>query len=94
MGGVAMESDGNPMHSAHLAPRCHAKAKRTGQACKAPARNGWKVCRMHGAGGGAPTGPANGAWAHGGRSQSVNQDRRALMSLVKLARDCIKALPN
>ena len=46
-----MESDGNPMHSAHLAPRCHAKAKRTGQACKAPARNGWKVCRMHGAGG-------------------------------------------
>ena len=35
-----MKSDANPMHKAHLAPRCHAKAKRTGQACKAPAVNG------------------------------------------------------
>lgn len=89
-----MESNGNPMHKAHSAPRCHAKAKTTGNRCKAPARRGWKVCRMHGAGGGAPTGPANGAWAHGDRSQAVEQNRRALMTMVKLARDSIKALPN
>ena len=47
-----MKSDANPMHKAHASPRCHAKTKRTGQACKAPAVKGWRVCRMHGAGGG------------------------------------------
>jgi len=50
----------NPMHNAHVAPRCGAKSKRTGQPCRAPAVRGWKVCRMHGARGGAPKGEANG----------------------------------
>ncbi|SEQ46473.1 hypothetical protein [Thalassovita taeanensis] len=81
-----MKSDANPMHKAHNAPRCRAKAKTTGKRCKAPAKRGWKVCRMHGAGGGAPTGPDNGAWVHGDRSQAVEQNRRTLMALLKVAR--------
>ena len=82
----------NPMRNAHNAPRCHAKAKTTGNRCKAPAKRGWHVCRMHGAGGGAPTGPANGAWVHGDRSHAVEADRRNLIALVKLARDCVSGL--
>ena len=38
----------------HLAPRCSARSKRSGKPCRSPAVNGHKVCRMHGAGGGAP----------------------------------------
>lgn len=78
-----MESDANPMHKAHSAPRCHAKAKTTGTRCNAPAKRGWQVCRMHGAGGGAPIGPKNGAWVHGDRSESA---RRNLMELLKVAK--------
>lgn len=47
---------------------------------------------MHGAGGGAPTGPAKGAWLHGDRSQAVEQDRRYLMALVKLASDGVASV--
>jgi hypothetical protein len=53
-----MKSDANPMHKAHSAPRCTAKSKRSGLTCGSPAVKGWLVCRMHGAGGGAPKGPA------------------------------------
>jgi hypothetical protein len=44
--------------------RCHARSKRTGLQCQAPAAKGQKVCRMHGAGGGAPKGNRK-AWKHG-----------------------------
>ena len=47
------------------ASRCTAKSKRTSERCKAPAVRGWKVCRFHGARGGAPEGKANGAWKNG-----------------------------
>jgi len=47
-----MKDDDNPMNSADAAPRCRAKTKSTGERCKAPAVNGWRVCRVHGAGGG------------------------------------------
>lgn len=86
-GGVAVESDANPIRKAHNAPRCTVRAKTTGNRCKAPARRGWKVCRMHGAGGGEPFGPGNGAWVHGDRSQAAEQDRRTLMALVAHAQD-------
>ena len=39
----------NPMQSAHDAPRCKAKSKRSGKLCRAPAVRGYRVCRMHGA---------------------------------------------
>jgi hypothetical protein len=82
-----VQTNANHMHKAHSAPRCHAKAKTTGKRCKAPAKSGWQVCRMHGAGGGAPTGPGNGAWMHGDRSQAVEQNKLNLMALVQLAKD-------
>ena len=44
----------NPMQRAHAAPRCSARAKRTGKPCSAPAVKGWRVCR-HGARGGHRT---------------------------------------
>jgi hypothetical protein len=50
----------NPMQSAHDAPRCAAKSKRIGQPCRSPAVGGFRVCRMHGAGGGAPEGKLKG----------------------------------
>lgn len=86
-----MKPDPNPMHKAHSAPRCHAKAKTTGNRCNSPAKRGWRVCRMHGAGGGAPTGPGNGSWVHGERSQAVERNRRYIMSLLKLARGGLDA---
>lgn len=66
-----MKADANPMHSAHLAPRCTAHSKRTGQPCKAPAVRGWTVCRMHGARGGAPPGPVHPSYRHGGRTREI-----------------------
>jgi hypothetical protein len=34
--------------------RCHAKSKRSAFECQSPAVRGYRVCRMHGAGDGAP----------------------------------------
>jgi hypothetical protein len=88
-----METDANPMQSAHYAARCHAKAKATGNRCNAPAVTGSKVCRMHGAGGGAPSGPGNGAWKHGGRSKEMIQLQRMAAGIARLAKATISSLP-
>ncbi len=56
----------NPMQSAHDAPRCKAKSKRTGKPCRAPAVRSYRVCRMHGARGGAPEGKRNGNFMQAG----------------------------
>ena len=53
----------------NAAPRCTAKAKRTGQRCKGPAVRGWDVWRFHGARGGAPCGEKHGNYRHGGRTK-------------------------
>lgn len=45
--------------------RCKATSKRTRLPCMAPAVNGWKVCRFHGARGGGPMGEQNGRYRHG-----------------------------
>ena len=79
-----------PMHNAL---RCHATAKTTGKRCNSPAVTGWNVCRMHGAGGGAPTGPANGAWKHGGRSNAVIEMRRMTVAIARLAKVTIASVP-
>jgi glucans biosynthesis protein len=64
----------------NASPRCRAKSKRSGQPCKAPAVNGYRVCRMHGARGGAPSGKKNGAYKHGARSaEAIALMRRANM---------------
>jgi hypothetical protein len=75
--------DANPMQSAHAAPRCCARSKRTGAPCRAPAVRGWRVCRMHGARGGAPEGQANGAWRHGERGREAEARRREVDALIR-----------
>ena len=65
------------------APRCPAKAKRTGKRCRAPAVKGWRVCRVHGARGGAPRGKAHGMWKHGGRSYEVRAIRALTAALCR-----------
>jgi len=87
-----MKDDDNPMQSAQTAPRCTAKSKRTGQPCRNPAVRGWTVCRMHGARGGAQSGPANPNWRHGGRSGEAMALRKMVNALRREARELADAL--
>ena len=85
-----MKTDDNlmdPVQRLRDAPRCGAKAKRTGEPCKCPAVRGWRVCRVHGAGGGAPRGSAHGMWKHGIRSRAWIEARRDLNVLIRQARE-------
>src|SRR6266436_6178101 len=86
-GRYQIEMTVNPMQSAHDAPRCKAKSKRTGVRCRAPAVRGCRVCRMHGAGGGGPTGLANGNYRHGGRTKEITDAIRYVAELARNARD-------
>ena len=79
--------DDNPMESAHAAPRCTAKSKRTGKRCRGPAVKGGAVCRMHGAGGGHPSGKAHPRWKHGMRSREWTEQRHEICDLVREARE-------
>ena len=81
-----MEVTVNPMQSAHDAPRCRAKSKRTGKPCKAPAVRGYRVCRMHGARGGAPTGERNGNYRDGRRTKEAIHASRLINLMSRFAR--------
>jgi hypothetical protein len=83
----------NPMRSAHEAERCAARCKRTLQPCRGPAVVGWRVCRMHGAGGGAPPGERHGMYKHGQRSKTAIEERRAIRKLIREAQASIARLP-
>jgi hypothetical protein len=76
----------NPMQSAHDAPRCRAKSKRTGLPCRSPAVTGYRVCRMHGARGGAPEGKRNGNFRHGASTKEAIQAVKYVNLLSRLAR--------
>ena len=76
----------NPMQSAHDAPRCKAKSKRSGKRCGAPAVRGCHVCRMHGARGGAPTCKGNGNYRDGTRTQQAMQAVKLISLLSRFAR--------
>jgi hypothetical protein len=71
----------NPMQKAHAALRCQAKSKRSGLRCKSPAVRGYRVCRMHGARGGAPEGERNGNYRHGARTKEAIELWRFIKSL-------------
>jgi hypothetical protein len=71
-------------------PRCKATSKRTGKPCQAPAVTGWKVCRFHGAGGGAPKGERNGAYKSGLFTAEARQSRRVVSQLLKISRKTIQ----
>lgn len=85
--------DACPMQSAHAAPRCTAKAKRTGKPCRAPAVRGWAVCRMHGAGGGAKAGKAHPNWKHGARSIEATELRKLVNALSRESRNLAGLTP-
>ncbi len=72
------------------ARRCSATSKRSGLPCRAPAVRGHSVCRMHGAGGGAPIGNKN-CLKHGAFSADAIQAARHARALVRMAREAIKA---
>jgi hypothetical protein len=76
----------NPMHRCNAAPRCRAKSKRTGLRCRSPAVKGYRVCRMHGARGGAPEGKRNGNFRHGGRTKEAADASRFINELTRLVR--------
>lgn len=80
----------NPMNASI---RCSAKAKTTGCRCRGPAVKGHGVCRMHGAKGGAPSGPGNGMWRHGGRSAETALIRQLGTELACLARSVCGDIP-
>jgi hypothetical protein len=61
--GNVEKMENNPMQSKlnmHLASRCQARSKRSGLQCRSPPVRGSRVCRMHGAAGGAPKDKARG----------------------------------
>src|SRR4051812_4248861 len=69
----------SPMNQAR---RCHARSKRSGKPCQAPAVKGWAVCRMHGAGGGAPLGNKN-ALKHGLYAAETIAERQTIRALLR-----------
>ena len=73
----------NPMQRAHDAPRCSARSKRTKEPCRAPTVRGYRVCRMHGARGGAPSGKRNGNFRHGGRTKEAIKAGRETNVLLR-----------
>jgi hypothetical protein len=77
----------NPMQRAHDAPRCSARSKRTKEPCRAPTVRGYRVCRMHGARGGAPSGKRNGNFRHGAKTKEAVAAARHINALVRMARD-------
>lgn len=69
------------MHRCNAAPRCRAKSKRTGLPCRSPAVRGYRVCRMHGARGGAPKGKKNGIFGMAAGRKKLSARRATSTSL-------------
>jgi uncharacterized protein YjcR len=59
--------------------------------CRSPAVRGHRVCRMHGAGGGAPKGNRNGL-KHGLYSAEAIETRRLVAELTRQARETVKMI--
>lgn len=70
----------------------HVNVEGGGQPCQSPAVTGWKVCRHHGAGGGAPKGERNGDYRHGLYTQEAKAERREMAALLKMARSLMSSL--
>ena len=87
-----MKADANPIDRANAAPRCTAKAKRTGERCGCPAVTGCTVCRVHGAYGGASPGPAHPNYRHGGRAKEATALRAMVAELARESRELAQRL--
>lgn len=78
----------------HRSPRCKARSKRSGLPCRNPAVRGWKVCRMHGARGGAKPGKAHPNYRHGARSKEAVALRAVVAELTRAGRKVMTRLMN
>ena len=89
-GGGGTSKNGGRPHGPCAADQCgpallgHEQAQPACQ-CRAPALRGWKVCRFHGARGGAPRGKANAAWKHGRYTKEARAFLRRCAVLMKQA---------
>jgi uncharacterized protein YjcR len=68
-----------------------AKSKRSGLPCRAPAVRGHSVCRMHGAGGGAPKGNRN-ALKHGDFTAESLAVKKQVHALARMASKTMAAI--
>ena len=76
----------------HQALRCHAKSKRSGLQCRAPAVRGYAhPLDVHGAGGAAPRGNRN-AWKHGAHSAEALALKKQINTLTRTARKAMAAI--
>ena len=73
----------DPTQRLRDAPRCTATAKSTGQRCRNPSKQGWTVCRLHGAGGGAPPGKAHPNYIHGLRTKEFTERRKRINQMIR-----------
>jgi hypothetical protein len=81
-----MKSGGTPLDPTQRlknAPKCSATAKSTGKRCRCPSKHGWNVCRLHGAGGGAPPDKAQPNYRHGLRTKDMNELRKLISQFNK-----------
>lgn len=85
-------SDRSNTGAMFLTPRCGAKT-RSGAACKSPAVQGKKRCRMHGGapGSGAPRGNRN-AVKHGLYTRDAIAQRRQVSQLIKQSRELVSKI--
>ena len=70
---------------ARRAARPRPSAPASGARC--PAAYGYRVCRVHGARGGAPRGSRHGNYKHGQRTREAIEARRSMAELLRMARD-------
>lgn len=90
-----MKTADNPMNTTPAFPnaaQCTATSKRTGCRCRAPAVNGWKVCRFHGARSGAPSGSANGRYRHGLHTKEAVAEMAHFRELVRESREFLRSM--
>ena len=81
-----MKSDAypiDPVQRLRDAPRCSVTAKSTGQRCNNPSKQGWTVCRLHGADGGAPRGKTHPNYKHGMRSKEWTERQKGINELIR-----------
>lgn len=72
--------------------RCHAKAKRTGERCGAPAAYGGKVCYVHGARKTTVSGEHHPNWKHGRRSKEGIERKRRSRADVRFLNMCVRLI--
>ena len=73
----------DPTQRLRDSPRCTATAKSTRQRCRNPSKQNWNVCRLHGAGGGAPRGKAHPNYKHGMRTNEWTETRKQINELLR-----------